>query len=268
MSLFILKLTVTPILVAVLSLIARRYGATVGGLIMGLPLMTGPVLFFLGLEKGADWLAQAALAAMLAVIGIAAFIFTFGRAAAAGLNPFFSWAAAAAAFALTNAALLNFTWAAWSAGLTAGATLLVMRTLLPPPLSAEGPRPLPWWDLPMRMLATAVMILGLHALAQIATARVTGVMASYPVILTAVGVFTHARWGVDPLLNLLRGISLSLLAFVGFFAVVNLTVHALGIYAAFALAVPTGLATSGALMWWNGRRNARRPQDLSTKPGQ
>ncbi len=42
--LILLKLTVTPILVALVSIAARRWGPTIGGLIMGLPWMTGPIL--------------------------------------------------------------------------------------------------------------------------------------------------------------------------------------------------------------------------------
>ena len=45
--LFILKIAVTPLLVAAVSLAARRWGPTVGGLVMGLPWFTGPVLLVL-----------------------------------------------------------------------------------------------------------------------------------------------------------------------------------------------------------------------------
>ena len=76
-TLLLLKLTITPLLVAGMSLAARRFGPTLGGLIMGLPWMTAPVLFFLGLERGEVYLAQSAYGALLAVPSIAAFALSY-----------------------------------------------------------------------------------------------------------------------------------------------------------------------------------------------
>ena len=46
-------------------------------------------------------------------------------------------------------------------------------------------------------------------------------MSTFPVILTVVGAFTHHQAGLDAVLRLLRGISLSLIGFCAFFAVVG-----------------------------------------------
>ena len=77
MLFFLLKITVPPILVAVMSLAARRWGPTVGGLLMGLPWMTGPVLFFLALDKGGDFAVAACAGIQLGVICIYAFILAY-----------------------------------------------------------------------------------------------------------------------------------------------------------------------------------------------
>ena len=53
--LLLLKLALPPVLVAVISLVARRVGPTIGGMLVGLPWMTGPVLYFLALDKGIDF---------------------------------------------------------------------------------------------------------------------------------------------------------------------------------------------------------------------
>ena len=53
--LLLLKIAVSPILVAVVSLAARWWGPTVGALLMGLPWLTGPVLYFLAVDKGTDF---------------------------------------------------------------------------------------------------------------------------------------------------------------------------------------------------------------------
>ena len=42
----ILKLILAPLLVAAATLTTRRWGARIGGLLMGLPLTTGPIFVF------------------------------------------------------------------------------------------------------------------------------------------------------------------------------------------------------------------------------
>ena len=44
--------------------------------------------------------------------------------------------------------------------------------------------------------------------------QLSGIVASYPVIVTVVGSFTHHQWGRDAVLRILRGMSLSLIGFV------------------------------------------------------
>ena len=69
--LLIFKLTVTPILVGLASLAARRWGNTVAGLIAGLPLMTGPISVFLTVEQGAAFTVAATTGILIALTSIA-----------------------------------------------------------------------------------------------------------------------------------------------------------------------------------------------------
>ena len=50
MDLLALKLTFAPILLAAATLAVRRWGEIVGGLLVGLPLTSGPISVFLALE--------------------------------------------------------------------------------------------------------------------------------------------------------------------------------------------------------------------------
>ena len=52
LDLFLLKLVARPALILLASLAGRRWGETVGGWFVGLPLTSGPVVFFLALEQG------------------------------------------------------------------------------------------------------------------------------------------------------------------------------------------------------------------------
>jgi hypothetical protein len=56
----VLKLALTPLLIAAVTLIGRRWGPRVAGLAVGLPLTTAPVSAFLGAEHGSAFAARAA----------------------------------------------------------------------------------------------------------------------------------------------------------------------------------------------------------------
>ena len=248
----LLKISVPPVLVALMSLAARRWGATFGGLIMGLPWMTGPLLFFLGVDKGTDFLVSAATGAVLAVWGMAGFIVCFGYAAGRT-----RWGSALAAAvvgyviigSLTQGLLLPI----WVDAAVASLSLCAANILLPKPRTEAGLGRLPSWDIPARMMATFALVSLIIVSADLIGPQRSGLIASYPVILTVIGTFTLRQWGRDALLRLLHGISLSLLAFVGFFTVVGSASPVFGISGSFVLATLVALAISAVLLVATGR---------------
>ncbi|MFZ1103379.1 MAG: hypothetical protein WAN86_11145, partial [Hyphomicrobiaceae bacterium] len=110
--LFILKVAITPLLVAAVSLAARRWGPTAGGLLMGLPWFTGPVLFVLVLDRGAEFGVAACIGIELGVVCISAFMLAYGLLAAVSRWPS-SLAGAAAAFFAGAAVLTEPSLQAW-----------------------------------------------------------------------------------------------------------------------------------------------------------
>jgi hypothetical protein len=252
----LLKISVPPVLVAVMTLAARRWGATFGGLIMGLPWMTGPVVFFLGLDNGLDFLVGAARGAVLAVWAIAAFIMAFGLAGRR-----FAWpgalAAAVAAYAAAALLVQASVVPPLAAAVVATLLLLACARLLPHPVHAPPIAPPPFWDIPARMAATFALVSVIMLSADLLGPQRSGLIASYPVILTVIGAFTHSQQGSDGLLRVLRGISLSLIAFVAFFAVVAFAAPVVGQVAAYALAAIVALAISATLIALSPHRQAR-----------
>jgi hypothetical protein len=55
----LLKLTLAPLLVAAATLVAQKWGPRVGGLLMGLPLTTGPIFLLLAIDQGPHFAAGA-----------------------------------------------------------------------------------------------------------------------------------------------------------------------------------------------------------------
>jgi hypothetical protein len=96
-EILVLKLVITPLLIAAATLVARRWGPGVGGWLAGFPLTSAPVSVFLALEQGRDFAAEAAVGTLLGLTALAVFCLAYGRAArrvgwagsaAAGLGAF------------------------------------------------------------------------------------------------------------------------------------------------------------------------------------
>ncbi len=59
MNIFVLKLVLAPVIIGGASLAGRRWGPAVSGWLVGLPLTSGPIIFFLALNNGASFAASA-----------------------------------------------------------------------------------------------------------------------------------------------------------------------------------------------------------------
>jgi len=261
--LFVLKLTITPVLVALMSIAARRWGPTVGGLVMALPWMTGPIVFFLGLDRGEDYVARTSAGVLAGVVGIAAYLLAYVNVARSAPWPV-SLAAAFLAFAATGYAISGLELSLWVAAASGAASLCAAYLVMPRATDSGHLRFLPWWDIPMRMLATAVLVALVTLSTDLLGPELSGIVATYPVILSVIGSFTHAQWGWPAVVLLARGISLSLLSFVVFFLVLGLSVTAAGLTWSYVLATAAALLVSSAIIL-SDRRRRRGPSAESTK---
>ncbi|QAY92927.1 hypothetical protein CUN63_24935, partial [Pseudomonas sp. ACM7] len=66
----LLKLLVIPGFLLLISLAGKRWGPSVAGWLSGLPVVVGPILFFLAIEQGQVFAAQSATAALSAMFAM------------------------------------------------------------------------------------------------------------------------------------------------------------------------------------------------------
>src|SRR6266478_5572684 len=76
-----LKLVLTPALIGTATLAGRRWGQSVGGWLVGLPLTTGPVAFFIALDHGTAFAAAAVVGSLVGAVAEAAFSVAYGWSA-------------------------------------------------------------------------------------------------------------------------------------------------------------------------------------------
>jgi hypothetical protein len=264
-TLLLLKLTVTPLLVAGMSMAARRFGPMVGGLLMGLPWMTGPVLFFLALERGNVYLAETARGALLAVPLFAAFGLVYVAVARRYAWPA-SIAAAAATFAVSGWLISGLAVPASVVALLGVAALLVAHVLIAKPGQAIPAPSMPWWDIPARMIATAILVGFIALSSDYLGPTLSGIVSSYPAIITVVATFTHSRWGADAVTVLMRGVMLSLVGFAVFFWVIADFVPSLGLIPAYLAAAVASLVFNFGLLLFNRWRSRYPVQVQANQP--
>ncbi|MGF6854587.1 hypothetical protein [Paraburkholderia sp. CI3] len=80
----VFKLLVTPLLLLTASLAGRRWGDAIGGLLVGMPLTSGPISVFPALEHGPAFAAQATGGSLVATAAQAAFCIAYCRLAILG----------------------------------------------------------------------------------------------------------------------------------------------------------------------------------------
>lgn len=239
-----------PAFVVGASVTARRLGPRAGGLVGGLPVVGGPILLVLAVVHDAAFAQRAATAALLGLISLAAFVVAYGGVAVRA-----RWSAALpaawTAFALGTFAFALLTGAVHvppTIGLAAACASFLLGARLLPHLAddARPTPPPPSWDLPVRALCAAAMVLAVTGLSSAVGSRVSGLLAPAPIITSILAAFTQAQAGAPPTLALLRGMLAGFFAFAAFCwtAAVLLTHVPAGI--AFALAALVALAV-GAL---------------------
>jgi hypothetical protein len=238
-----LKLVLTPLLIAAASLAGRRWGQAVGGWLVGLPLTSGPVAFFLALEHGAGFAAAVAIGSLAGALAEAAFCVAYGWSARRGWPV--ALTVASASFAVVGLGVQRLTWPLPVLAGVAVVTLLVARRLVPRRGAVPPSTPSPRWDLPARMVVTTALVVALTGVAPVLGPRLSGVLASFPVYAASLTVFAH-RQGAAPAVEVLRGLLLGLLAFAGFFVVLTGVIERLGVAGGFLAATGAALAIQAA----------------------
>lgn len=246
----VLKLVLTPALIGTASLAGRRWGPSVSGWLVGLPLTSGPVALFLALNHGTAFAATAASGTMAGTISQVAFSVAYAWLAFRG-GRVLAVSAGCLAFALSTAALRHLALPALPLFL-AVVLALVLGLFLMPGAGQRAPAPAgppPRWDLPARMgLATAWVLL-LTGVAPALGARLTGLLSPFPLFAVILAGFAHHQEGPAAAAWVLRGLLLGLFSFAGFFLVLAMAIEPAGIAPAFAAAIALTLALQGVALW-------------------
>lgn len=243
-----LKILLSPACVVVVSLIGRRWGLAVAGILGGLPVVAGPILLVETLQHGRSFGATAAAGTLLGLVALTAFVVVYGRAARAA-GPVPSVLVGWTAFLLVVAVLDRVHPPSGMSLLLSGAAFALGLRALPIPPEAPALKVEPrWWDLPARALAALTLVLLLTGISDALGPHLSGLLAPFPIITSVLAVFSHGEFGAARTLVLLRSFLLGFYGFAAFCFVLAISLSSLTTAAAFTLATFAALAAQAVVI--------------------
>ncbi len=244
-----LKLLLVPGFLLLISLAGRRWGPTVAGLLAGLPVVAGPIVWLIAIEQDAGFAASASAAALSGVFATVAFYLAYAHATVR--FGWTWWAALVGAFAVWFVAAGALSWLPGStivATVIAAATLAIAPHLFPVLEPDAAPRVAVRGDLAARMLAGALLTLAVTQLAAVVGARWSGLFALFPVLGSVLAVYSHRGSGAVFAATLLRAMTSGLWSLASFFVVLAVMLPASDAWVAFAIGAVAAVGVQAAMM--------------------
>ncbi len=255
----LLKLLVIPGFLLLISLAGKRWGPSVAGWLSGLPVVVGPILFFLAVEQGELFAARSATAALSAMVAMIAFCVTYAQVAQRAGWPWalgvslLVWAVIAMVLSLIAPSLMF--------SVIAAATALLAAPFLFPSVQPQVSGPAPKSDrLLLRMIAGALLTLAVTLLASTVGDRWSGLLAVFPVLGSVMAVFSQQSRGPAFTAALLQATATGMYSFAAFCLVVALALPGMGL-SGFALGVAVSVAMLGVT-----RRLLAKSANPGTRP--
>lgn len=230
-----LKLTIVPLFLLAVSLAGKYYGPGIAGWLAGLPIVAGPILYFVAVDNGAHFASISASSSAAAVFASVSFSLVYARTSmryrwsislVSGLAV---WLCAAAALSALPSSPLT-------GGVVALITLLGAPRLFPVSESAPISNHITYGELVLRMAAGALLTLTVTLTAKTFGATWSGLLAVFPVLGIVLAVFSQRRHGASYSAVLLRSMVTGLYSFALFCVVLSLSLDAMPIPAAFVIA--------------------------------
>lgn len=215
MSILLLKVTLMPSVIALVTLAARKWGNQLGGLIGSMPWIAGPILLFFILEQGKDFGIHSIQGSMTGILALIAFCYSY-----ATFSRNFTWfPTLMLSYGLYTVTAVWFNYIQLSIGMSYGLVMaLVFLSLWAFPTPLMQPikaRRLPF-EIPIRMLVATLFVLAITGLARILGPTWSGILTPFPILTSILAIFSHTLQGSRATIMTLRGLVMGLPGFTTF----------------------------------------------------
>ncbi|TAE32016.1 MAG: hypothetical protein EAZ91_06060 [Cytophagales bacterium] len=213
MNVLLLKITLMPCIIAFITLVARRWGNQIGGLVGSMPWVAGPITLFFIMEQGKPFGIQSVPGVMVGILALISFCFSYSyfaqhhRPAPTLLRAYGVYATAVVLFMyiLKPGLVVSY-------GLVLTSVWLALRNFPKPGPPSANPRRLPY-EIPIRMLVATLFVLLITGLAHVLGPTWSGILTPFPILTTILAVFGHAFGGSGAAINTLRGLVMGIFGF-------------------------------------------------------
>ncbi len=251
------KLLITPLLIGSVTLIGRRWGSVISGLLIGLPLTSGPISFILAYEYGLEFASQSAVGNLAGQISNCIFCLTYIRVAQS-CNWLISSMAAIAAFFIATFVLNAFSWQLLPAFFVLLLVIVVSSRLIPRHKLTMDVFSPAQWDLPARIATGTSLVVLLTTVANELGPQLSGLISPFPAFSVIFAAFTHAQQGAKSAASLLRGVVVGSGSYATFFLIVGEFLTDTGIALTYLMASLAAVSVSGIYLFVS-RRMQRWP---------
>ncbi|GAB3548083.1 hypothetical protein [Spirosoma fluminis] len=214
-NILLLKMTLMPTIIALVTLAIRRWGNKIGGLIGSMPWVAGAILLFFILEQGKAFGIHSIQGTMTGILALISFCFSYSVFARK-----FSWLPTLLlSYGLYIATALTFNYLQLSLYLSYAlviAYVLLTLWLFPKPSDQSiKARRLPF-DIPIRMVVATLFVLVITGLASVLGPGWSGILTPFPILTSVLAIFSHTLQGSNATIATLRGLVIGLLGFTTF----------------------------------------------------
>lgn len=236
----LLKLTIVPLFIALVTLAGKKWGAQVAGLLGGLPIVAGPIVVFLALEQGQAFGVVASTSAMASVVALLAFGIAYSWLSLSNAWPV-AYALSLVVWTLTAFLLAQLSLTPVIA-LALAALAIALTPVSLPKVTFKAPAATSLKDLPLRLIAGALLTLAVTQSAQLLGGNWSGILAVFPVIGSVLAIFTHRSQGAAAVTQLYHGMVKGLCSLSVFFLILTMAWQGHSFWWPVMMAILTALA--------------------------
>ncbi len=252
------RMAIVAALVVTASIITERFGPAIGALIASLPISAGPSFVFLALDHDAPFVAESALASLPVNAATIFLLLTYallaqrhGMAIATGTS--------VAVWLVLAFIVRQFEWTL-AGGLAVNAITFAICIPLLEPYRHMKEIPLitrRWYDVPLRALLVATLVATVVTTSGWVGARISGTIALFPIVFTAMILIFHPRMGGPPTAALIANGGWGMMGYGAAIATLYVAAQRFGSATGLGLALLISVCWNLGL-WRTGRRKLAR----------
>jgi hypothetical protein len=250
------KLIVMPIVMIIVTLASRKWGNSIGGLIASFPWVAGPILIFMSIEQGSEFVVKSLPGVLVGIMGWLVFCSTFvlvGErykafwALISGYAAYFLWGA------MMRELLGYLSMNTWYI-ITFLAIIIVLKIFPKVKNDAKESNKKLKYDLLLRVMMITSFVLALTHFAKLLGPGWSGILAPFPIMTAVLGVFVHYTQGNYQTRTLFYGLLFGSFGFITFLLLLYHTLPHYTIFLSFLIALSSNLVISLGLHLLLARR--------------